>query len=406
MKRLQPYVLVLISCVLFLSCSREESYDEKAGDLAHEFIIVDTHVDLPYRLKSHPEDVSEKTKDGDFDFERAKDGGLNAPFMSIYIPARYQQTGGAKAVADSLIDLVEGITTDHPEKFAIATSPEEIEQQFKKGLISLPMGMENGAPIEKDLSNVEYFYDRGIRYITLTHSKDNQISDSSYDTTDTHGGLSDFGKKVVKEMNRVGMMVDVSHISDSAFYDVMEITEAPVIASHSSARYFTPGFERNMSDSMITMLAENGGTIMINFGSDFISAASRTSSDSLDAHVSRWLKENNMQRTDPEAKEYIREYREQNYHYATVSEVADHFEHVANLVGIDHIGIGSDFDGVGNTLPKGLKDVSGYPNLIQELMDRGFTKDDIRKICYENIFRVWKKVSETAETLKQKEAAN
>lgn len=406
MKHLQPYILVLISCVLLFSCSREESYENNAEDLAHEFIIVDTHVDLPYRLNSHPEDVSDRTENGDFDFERAQEGGLNAPFMSIYVPARYQQTGGAKAVADSLINLVEGLATDHPNKFAIATSPEEIEQQFKQGLISLPMGIENGAPIEDDLSNVQYFYDQGIRYITLTHSKDNQISDSSYDTTNTHGGLSSFGKEVVKEMNRVGMMVDVSHISDSAFYDVMEITKAPVIASHSSARFYTPGFERNMSDSMITVLAENGGTIMINFGSDFISDSSRTSSDSVDAHITRWLKEHELERSDPEAREYINEYHKQNYHYATVSQVADHFEHVVNLVGIDHVGIGSDFDGVGDTLPKGLKDVSDYPNLIQELMDRGFTKDDIRKICYKNIFRVWNKVTEVAETLREKESTN
>ncbi|MBN2731050.1 MAG: dipeptidase [Balneolaceae bacterium] len=406
MKFFKPSILFIVCCMLFLSCSREESYENKAEDLAQEFIIVDTHVDLPYRLQSNPEDVSVRTETGDFDYERAKEGGLNAPFMSIYIPARYQESGGAKNVADSLINLVEGLTTDHPDKFAIATSPQEIERQFKEGLISLPMGMENGAGLEGDLSNIQYFYDRGIRYITLAHSKDNKISDSSYDTSDTHGGLSDFGEKVVKEMNRVGIMVDISHVSDSAFYDVMKITKAPVIASHSSARYYTEGFERNMSDSMITKLAENGGTIMINFGSNFISDSSRASSDSVRAHISRWLNENDLDRSDPEAQEYIESYHAQNYRYATVSEVADHFDHVVNLVGIDHVGIGSDYDGVGDTLPVGLKDVSTYPNLIQELLDRGYTKDDIRKICYKNIFRVWTKVAETAETLSEKTTAN
>lgn len=382
-----------------MTCSREESHDDSADTLAHEFIIVDTHVDLPYRLRNNPEDVSGSTNDGDFDFDRAREGGLNAPFMSIYIPARYQQTGGAKNVADSLINLVEGLTTDHPDKFTIATSPQEIEEQFEKGLISFPMGMENGAGIEDDLENIQYFYDRGIRYITLTHSKDNRISDSSYDTTGTHGGLSNFGREVVKEMNRVGIMVDISHVSDSAFYDVMDVTEAPVIASHSSARFYTQGFERNMSDSMMTMLADNGGTIMINFGSNFISDSSRVSSDSLNAHIDRWLEENDLDASDPEAEEYINEYRSQNYHYADVSDVADHFEHVVNLIGIDHVGIGSDYDGVGDTLPEGLKDVSDYPNLIRELLDRGYTKDDIRKITHANIFRVWNKVAETAQTL-------
>lgn len=406
MKHFKPLILAILGCLLLLSCSKEESLENNAEELAQEFIIVDTHVDLPYRLQNNPEDVSERTDNGNFDYERAKEGGLNAPFMSIYIPARYQEAGGAKNMADSLINLVEGLTTDNPEKFAIATSPQEIEQQFSEGLISLPMGMENGVGLEGDLSNIKYFYDRGIRYITLAHSKDNRISDSSYDTTDTYGGLSTFGEEVVKEMNRVGMMVDISHVSDSAFYDVMKITEAPVIASHSSARYYTQGFERNMSDSMITMLAENGGTIMINFGSDFISDSSRTSSDSVRAHISRWLDENDMDRSNPEAQEYMESYRDQNYRYATVSEVADHFDHVVNLVGIDHVGIGSDYDGVGDTLPVGLKDVSTYPNLIQELLDRGYTKDDIRKICYENIFRVWNKVAETAETFSEKTSAN
>ena len=374
--------------------------------MAHQFIIVDTHVDLPYRLQSNPEDVSIETSGGDFDYERAKEGGLNAPFMSIYIPARYQQAGGAKAIADSLINLVEGLTTDHPDKFAIATSPAEIEKQFKKELISLPMGMENGAGIEGDIGNIQYFYDRGIRYITLTHSKDNRISDSSYDTTATHGGLSDFGKEVVKEMNRTGMMVDISHVSDSAFFDVMQITEAPAIASHSSARYYTEGFERNMSDSMMTMLADNGGTIMINFGSNFISDSSRTSADSVRAMISRQLDEKGLERSSEEAQEYIDETWSQNYRFATIAEVADHFDHVANLVGIDHVGIGSDYDGVGNTLPTGLKDVSTYPNLIQELLDRGYTKDDIRKITHANIFRVWNKVHEVAQTLSAKTKGN
>lgn len=401
-----PLFIILIGCLLFLSCSREESYDDRAEELAHEFIIVDTHVDLPYRLRSNPEDVSVLTENGDFDYERAQEGGLNAPFMSIYIPARYQQAGGAKAVADSLINLVEGLTTDHPDKFVIATSPDEIERQFEEGLISFPMGMENGAGIEDNLGNIQYFYDRGIRYITLTHSKDNQISDSSYDTTGTHGGLSNFGEKVVKEMNRVGVMIDVSHVSDSAFYDVMEITEAPVIASHSSARYFTPDFERNMSDSMMTLLAKNGGTVMINFGSTFISDSSRVSSDSVDALIERHLEEEGMERSSEEAQEYIKETFSQNFDYATVADVADHFDHVVNLIGIDYVGIGSDYDGVGDTLPEGLKDVSSYPNLIRELLDRGYTKDDIRKITHANVFRVWNKVDETAETLSGKADQN
>src|SRR5690606_20814593 len=177
---------------------------------------------------------------------------------------------GAKALADSLIDLVESIATTFPEQYALAGSPADVENNFKQGKISLPIGMENGAPIEGDIKNVEYFFNRGVRYITLSHGMDNELTDSSYDTTATHGGLSVVGREVVEDMNRVAIIVDVSHISDSAFYDVIKVTRVPVIASHSSARKFTPDFERNMSDELIQALAKNGGVIQINFGSDFL----------------------------------------------------------------------------------------------------------------------------------------
>ncbi len=407
MKNPFPLPLICLSLLFLFSCSHENrDFEEQAGNLAQDFIIVDGHIDLPYRLNDEPEDVSVETSGGDFDYERAKEGGLNAPFMSIYIPARYQESGGAMDVADSLIAIVRKLTTDHPDKFAIATSPQQIESQFKEGLISLPMGLENGAPVGKNIDNVELLYDKGIRYITLTHSKDNQISDSSYDTTATHGGLSDFGEDVVKEMNRVGIMVDISHVTDSAFYDVMKITEAPVIASHSSARFFTPEFERNMSDSMMTQLADNNGVIMINFGSNFISDSSRVTSDTVEAIIERKLKEEKWERSDPEAQEFMEDTRRTNYHHATVSDVADHFDHVVNLIGIDHVGFGSDFDGVGDTLPTGLEDVSDYPNLIAELLRRGYTKDDIQKISYGNIFRVWNEVAATAEQLSENESGN
>lgn len=287
--------------------------------------------------------------------------------MSIYIPALYQKTGGAKALADSLILLVHSITTTYPDKFALAGSPQEVERNFSEGKISLPMGMENGAPIEGDLSNIEYFFKRGIRYITLSHGKDNEITDSSYDTTATHGGLSSFGRDAVKEMNRVGMMVDVSHISDSAFFDVMEVTEVPVIASHSSVRHYTPGFERNMSDELILALAENGGVIQINFGSDFIDQESRDTRDQKEEEMMDKLEEQGLTPEDSTAQPVIERFLEENpYPYSNVQKLADHIDHVVELAGIDYIGLGSDYDGVGDTLPEGLKDASDYPNLIAE----------------------------------------
>lgn len=259
------------------------------------------------------------------------------------------------------------------------------------------MGMENGAPLEDDISLVEYFQKEGIRYVTLTHGKDNKICDSSYDTTRTHGGLSDYGQQVVSEMNRVGIMVDISHVSDDTFWQVMELSKAPAIASHSSVRHFTPGFERNMNDDMIKKLGENDGVIMINFGSSFLDGEYRTRRAAYDEHVINWLADNELSRNDPKAKAYIEEYTKANDPWSDVKKVADHIDRVVELTGsTDHVGFGSDFDGVGDSLPTGLKDVSTYPNLIFELLKRGYSDDDIAKMCYQNVFRVWRAVEKVA----------
>lgn len=376
-----------------------------ADSLAHTYIIVDGHVDLPYRLRIKNFRLEREylripvsTTEGDFDFERARKGGLDAPFMSIYIPAIQQKAPDmGKSLADTLINMVEGIVRAHPEKFALAHTPSEIEANTAEGKISLPMGMENGAPIGNDLGNVTYFFKRGIRYITLTHSKDNQICDSSYDTTATWHGLSPFGEKVVAEMNRTGIMVDISHVSDRAFYDVMKITRAPAIASHSSCRFFTPGFERNMSDDMIRALAENGGVIQINFGASFLDSVARRN-DALRDSLEAVLVSKGLTSKDPAAQPIIDAFaKDHSELYSDVSRVADHIDHVVKLVGVDHVGIGSDYDGVGDSLPLGLKDVSTYPNLIAELLKRGYSADDIEKICYKNVFRVWNKVIAVSE---------
>lgn len=375
-----------------------------ADTLAHRYIIVDGHVDLPYRLRVQNFRLTKEyigipiqTDDGDFDYVRAKKGGLDAPFMSIYIPSSYQETGGAKELADSLINMVYAIAEAHPDKFDVAVSPGEIEADFRQGLISLPLGMENGAPIGDDLANVAYFHRRGIRYITLTHGKDNLICDSSYDTTHTWNGLSPFGRRVVAEMNRVGIMVDISHVSDSTFWQVMDLTKVPCIASHSSARRFTPGFERNMNDDMIKRLGKNGGVIMINFGSSFLDENVRLTEDSLRQILQDRLAAKNLRYRDSLAQPIIEAFRKEYPNlYADVETVANHIDHVVKLAGIDHVGFGSDYDGVGDSLPTGLKDVGQYPNLIYVLLKRGYSEDDIAKICYGNIFRVWRAVEKAA----------
>ena len=381
---------------------------QAAKEIAQSTIVVDGHVDLPYRmkvggftLKREVLDVSVRTPDGNFDYPRAKEGGLDAPFMSIYIPAANQAIRGAsKALADTLIAMTERVAATFPDKFAMAYSPADVRANFAKGLISLPMGMENGAGIEDDLANVAYFHRRGIRYITLTHGKDNLIGDASYDTTATYGGLSAFGEKVVAEMNRVGIMVDLSHVSDNTFRDALAITKVPVIASHSSVRKFTPGFERNMSDELIQGLAKNGGVMMINFGGAFLDSAYTAGTAQVREHVVNWLAENKLSRSDPRAQQYIEEYTAKNTPFPTVARVADHFDHVVRLVGIDYVGLGSDYDGVGDSLPTGLKDVSMFPNLFAELLRRGYSKEDLEKICYKNIFRVWQAVEDFASAQK------
>ena len=395
----RQWTLLFAAAIVFSSCTNDATLRQKADELAHKYIITDGHVDIPYRLARKMEDISVRTEGGDFDFVRAKKGGLDAPFMSIYVPSSYQETGGAKSKADSLIDLVENLAGDHPDKFAVAASPAEVEKIVAEGKIALPMGMENGAPIEDDLNNVAHFHRRGVRYITLTHGKDNQICDSSYDTTGTWGGISDFGREVVAEMNRVGIMVDISHVSDNAFYDVMKITKAPAIASHSSCRAFTPGFERNMNDEMIETLAANGGVIQINFGSSFLSEESREKSNKNREKIRVYAEENGLKMGDEEFMKYAREVSRENPTYADVTDVADHIDHVVKLAGVDHVAFGSDFDGVGDSLPYELKDVSDYPNLIFHLLKRGYSDEDIAKICYRNIWRVWNEVERVAKEL-------
>jgi len=371
----------------------------KASELAHKYLIVDTHQDVPYRLRKKMEDISKRTTGGNFDYPRAREGGLDAVFMAAYVPPDYEQKGGAFAFANEEIDTVEGFARDWPGKFVMARSANEIREQFGCGKISLAIGIENGAPIEGDLANVKYFYDRGVRYITLAHSECNHICDSSFDEKRKWHGLSPFGKKVVAEMNRLGMIVDVSHVSDETFYQVMEISKAPVVATHSSCRHFTPGWERNMDDEMIKLLAKKGGVIQITFGSMFVNGKVNKEFPAKRKHIREYIKAHNLQgdQKDKYAKAYL---KENPYSQADVADVAAHIDHAVKLVGIDHVGLGSDFDGVGDNLPNGLKDVSCYPNLIGELLKKGHSERDISKICSENFLRVWSEIERIGAELR------
>jgi membrane dipeptidase len=370
------FFIFLFSCEEKPELTADKKLEIQANEIAHKYIITDGHVDLPYRLDVRNFKLTKEfigipieTDKGDFDYVRAKKGGLDAPFMSIYIPASFQENGGAKMFADSLIDMVQKIIEAHPDNFTKGDSPADCEKAFAEGKIALPMGMENGAPIMDDLANVQHFYDRGVRYITLTHSK-------------------------------VGIMVDISHVSDSTFYQVMELAKAPCIASHSSCRKFVPGFERNMDDDMIKLLGKNNGVICINFGSTFLDGKLRKKQDEDREKLSGILTEKGLEASDSLAEPIIEQFKKDNPRlFSDVEMVANHIDHVVKLAGIDHVGLGSDFDGVGDSLPVGLKDVSQFPNLVKVLLQRGYSEEDIAKICYQNVFRVWSEVEKVAASM-------
>ena len=398
---MKPLFLIFLS-LLFQSCA-ENIKNLDAEQIAQDSLILDSHIDVPYRLwRQHLEgleidDISGST-DGDFDFIRARKGGLNVPFFSIYLPASTQEEGTSHQMSNELIDMIKDIVTLHPEKFILINSVADLGSITKKNIVGIALGMENGAPIQGDLSRVQYYFDRGIRYITLTHSKTNHISDSSYDENIQWHGLSEFGKNLIEEMNKVGIMVDISHVNDEAFYQAIELSQVPVIASHSSLRYFTPGFERNVDDAMLSKLAEKGGVIQINFGSSFISSRPQDYLVTMNSFLESRLGQNLEEVSEQDIRETRSEFIANNpYPYASLDEVLDHFDRVVQLVGIDHVGIGSDYDGVGDTLPTGLKDVSSYPALIQGLLERGYSREDIQKILGGNLIRVWKEVEEYAE---------
>ncbi len=371
---------------------------QRAEEIARSMLIVDTHIDMPYRMHKEYPDVSVAAPNRDFDYPRARAGGLDVAFMSIYVPAAAEEDGSAVLLADELIGMVKREIAKAPGKFVLTGSTNEVADHFGGEQVMFALGLENGAPIAGDLDNLNKLYEQGIRYVTLTHSKSNHISDSSYDEERRWQGLSPFGAELVPAMNDIGMMIDISHVSDEAFYQVLELTEVPPIASHSSARHFTPDWERNMDDDMIRALAEAGGVIQINYGSIFVSQASLDSFRTMDAAFDAFIEEHDFAPDGKESDAWKKAYRRATpFVFADLGDVLDHIDHVRDQVGIDYVGIGSDYDGVGDSLPTGLKDVSTYPNLITGMLARGYSEDDIRKVLGGNLMRVWREVEAFAK---------
>ncbi|MET0893799.1 MAG: dipeptidase [Pseudoxanthomonas sp.] len=373
-----------------------------ATRLAQDAVIVDTHIDAPTELLAEWRDLGALTPGREFDYPRARQGGLDVAFMSIYTSPQEDQLGTARAIAHRQIDAVEAMVGRHPGKFALLASPGDVERMRADNHVLLALGMENGAPLGDDLTQLTKFHARGVRYITLAHSASNRISDSSYDRNRQWQGLSPFGRQVVAEMNRLGIMVDVSHLSDAAVKQAVELSSVPVIASHSGFRHFTPGFERNLSDELAKSIAARGGVVQITFGIGFVN---RQAADDLQAYFSAEAaidERNAAARAAGKPLEdkdaFDKEWKRTHPAPATpIEAVLDQVDYAAKLIGIDHVGLGSDFDGVSGNLPEGLRSVADYPNLIAGLQARGYKDDDLKKFLGGNLLRVWAAVEAGSE---------
>jgi len=385
--------------------SKGEDFDKKVIQIHEHALTVDTHCDTPMALLDESFDVSKwnEAPKSRVDFPRMKEGGLDAIFFAAFTSQRErtpENTEAAYKTANQMIDLTYKVCAEHNDIAEVATSPDDIVRLEKEGKRAIYIGMENGFPIGTKLDRVEEFYKRGVRYITLCHSSNNDICDSSTDKKGPeHNGLSDFGRDVVKEMNKLGMMIDVSHISDKSFYDVIELSKAPVIASHSSVRAIAH-HNRNMTDDMIKALADKGGVIQICLLDDYVkdpdttTVGYRIEKELRNKYYSNW---DNL--SDEEKAVARKEIRSLDEKYPkeipTVADYVDHIDHVKNLVGIDYVGIGSDFDGGGGL--KDCADVSEFPRITEEMLKRGYTEEEIDKVWGGNFLRVFNEVASKAE---------
>lgn len=394
-----------------MSCSPRETeadFAERVNALHDKVLTVDTHADTPSRLLREGWDIGERhestgRRGSKIDLPRMAEGGLDAEFFAAFVGQGERNPEGyeaAKERAFLVLDAIHKMCADYPELVALATTPEDAYRIEKEGKRAAFIGMENGYPIGQDLSLIEEYYVKGVRYITFCHSRDNDICDSSTDTGDPEdNGLSEFGKAVVAECNRLGIMIDVSHASEKSFFDIIATTNAPIIASHSSARALCD-HPRNLTDEQLKALAANGGVIQICFVSSFIKEQPPHPERDAALQALREKYESRRDiRDEAERAKLYEEYRAIYEKYpgekTTLKELVDHIDHVVALIGVEHVGIGTDFDGGGGV--EGCNDVSEMPNVTEELLRRGYSEEDIRKIWGGNIMRVLARVIEVSE---------
>jgi len=407
MRRLIP--TAVLAAALAVPPALAGDAETRAQRLQSRAIVVDTHLDAPYTLEQKWADVGERGATPHFDIPRAREGGLTAPFFAVYVPASYAESGGAARETLQLIDLVQRVVRDHPGELVAASSVAEIRLAKRDRKIAVLMGIEGGHAIEDSLGALRGFYRLGVRYMTLTHTNTNHWADSSgkfylpdFDPAEyrVHHGLSDFGRVVVREMNRIGMMVDVSHVSDETIDAVLETSRAPVFASHSSCRALCD-IPRNLTDDQIRRIAAKGGVVMINVSSYFVDpevvAAMKTERDSVRADYLRIKQE---LAADPKARDaaITKLLNGLQRRRTTWTKVVDHIEHALKAGGPEAVGLGTDFDGIEDP-PEGLDDVSKLPAITAELLRRGHSEKEVEGVLGENFLRFFRRVEETARGL-------
>ena len=409
------YYLVIFLITSFTVCCDNSSNDEKelikkAMDIHNRVLTLDTHADTPIRMIQPGFDLSERHDPNEtgskLDYPRMIEGGLDAVFFAAFVAQDIRDNDGnsrAKNLCIQMIDSIISSTKRNSDVVGLALNPDDAYSLEKEGKRAIYVGIENGYPLGNDISNVELYFNKGVRYITLVHSSNNDLADSATDPNGPeHNGLSDFGFEVVKEMNRLGIMVDVSHGNDSLFFDAISHSKAPIIASHSNARAVT-NHNRNMSDEMLKLIAKNGGVVQLTMLSDYLRDAKPNKERDSAIAVLQSKTKSISQMTKEEQNEARKAFQEISLKYpsslATLKDVGDHIDHIVKVAGIDHVGIGCDFDGGGGI--DGVFDASEVMNITVELVKRGYSEEDIKKIWGGNLIRVFKEVQSVSKDLQK-----
>jgi membrane dipeptidase len=395
---------LLLFAAFFTRAVPADDIADRARKIHFSSIVLDTHDDTPQRFLFENFDLGHRDPEGHIDIPRMREGGMNAIFFSIWTPVTVTGPAAVKRALD-LIDATREQVRKHPQDLVLATTAEEIRRAHSQGKIAALMGLEGGHMIDNDLGALRQFAALGVRYMTLTHTADTDWAGSSGDAA-KHIGLNDMGKKIIREMNRLGVLVDISHVSDKTFYDALEVSQAPMIASHSSCRAICDA-PRNMTDEMIKALAAKGGVIQINYHIAFLSQAYRDASSKSEELKSRIAEAEKATKGNEAATIRVDEkiahqmIAEGKLPQVSWEAIMDHIDHAVKLVGADHVGLGSDFDGA--VMPRGMEDCTKLPKLTEAMLRRGYSEDDIRKILGGNILRV---IEEAERVSHQLEAAH